>query len=134
MAPDNQAPNRTEAGTFAPGTSGNPGGRPKGTVSLRARLRARLTQEGRTGADLADELLDELLQIALRRRKMSARTRLAALTFLFEQLDGKAIQSVEVSDPRAERMDDFISTLAGAYDDALAGAEDEAPPDGPTAS
>jgi hypothetical protein len=42
--PQKQAKNRNPDGTFPPGVSGNPGGRPRGRVSLRALLQERLAQ------------------------------------------------------------------------------------------
>ncbi len=58
--PQEQGNNRRENGTYRPGHSGNPGGRPKGRKSLYTRVRARLDRslpDGRTIADLVAEVI-----------------------------------------------------------------------------
>lgn len=77
--------NRRVAGRFAPGHSGNPGGRPKGLAAL---IRQR------TGDGI--ELVEFALKI-LRSRSQDPRLRLQAMEWLADRGFGRAVQSHEVT-------------------------------------
>lgn len=82
--------NRLENGQFAPGASGNPGGRPKGSISLVKILREKL-EEIAPGQKktYAERLVDKLLTTAL-----SLNGDLRAIQDVIDRVDGKAVQSV----------------------------------------
>lgn len=76
-------------GRFAPGTSGNPGGRPKG---LSAFLRAKYGEDG-------GKLVQELEKIAFTKNKATpVRVRLEALRELLNRHSGKAPDMVQLED------------------------------------
>src|SRR5689334_15594009 len=79
--------NRSPAGRFVPGHSGNPSGRPK-SAGLAALIKDK-TQDGA-------ELVDIALKI-LRSRREETRYRLEALAFLADRGWGKPIQAHEVT-------------------------------------
>lgn len=88
---------RDDLGRFVPGTSGNPGGRPKPPDGLRTRL-AELSP-------LAVERLGELLDSADERVRLEA-----ARAILDRHLGRPAIQA-EISLHRAERDDQIAALL-----------------------
>jgi hypothetical protein len=77
---------------FMPGQSGNPNGRPhaRGLIAaLRLKI-AEITPDGRT---IEQHLIDVLLQEALR-----GKHRVPAVELIFDRLEGKAHQRLEVAD------------------------------------
>lgn len=81
--PDVPTPVRTTRGTFAPGQSGNPGGR----VGLPADIRARLEAA-------APEAVDRLIELV---RSEDDRVALAASEALLSRLFGKPAQAVDAT-------------------------------------
>lgn len=79
--------NRTPAGRFPKGLSGNPRGRPKGSAGLAAYIRQR-TREGR---DLADTVIDVLTS------SEDAKVKIDAATWLANRAFGTPVQSHEVT-------------------------------------
>jgi len=81
---------------FVPGRSGNPSGRPHSRgllVALRHKI-AEIAPDGRT---IEEHLIEVLLQEALRDRR-----RLPALDLIFDRLEGRARQQIEVADVTRE--------------------------------
>jgi hypothetical protein len=76
--------NRTPTGQFAPGVSGNPGGRPKG-IALTVRER---TNDG-------EDLVDVLLSIV---KDGNDRDKIAAVQILLDRGFGKATQTFDLGD------------------------------------
>jgi hypothetical protein len=81
---------------FMPGQSGNPNGRPR-TRGLLGTLRFRVSEVGPDGRSLEDRLIDVLVQEALR-----GRHRLAAVETIFDRLEGRARQHLDVADVSKE--------------------------------
>jgi hypothetical protein len=81
---------------FLPGQSGNPNGRPR-TRGLVNALRAKVAEAGPDGRSLEDRLVGVLLQEAL-----GGRHRLAAVEVIFDRLEGRARQQIEVADVTKE--------------------------------
>jgi hypothetical protein len=79
-----------------PGQSGNPSGRPR-TRGLVSALRAKVAEVGPDGRSLEDRLVGVLLQEAL-----GGRHRLAAVEVIFDRLEGRARQQIEVADVTKE--------------------------------
>lgn len=77
---------------FLPGKSGNPNGRPH-TRGLIAALRFKITEIAPDGRSIEEHLIDVILQEALR-----GKHRLPAIELIFDRLEGKARQSLEVAD------------------------------------
>jgi hypothetical protein len=77
---------------FLPGQSGNPNGRPR-TRGLVSALRSKVSEIGTDGRSVEDQLVSVLLQEALRGRQ-----RLAAVEIIFDRLEGRARQQIEVAD------------------------------------
>ena len=77
---------------FLPGQSGNPHGRPH-TRGLIAALRLKTTEMARDGRTIEEHLIDALLQEPLR-----GKHRLPAVELIFDRLEGKARQTLEVAD------------------------------------
>jgi uncharacterized protein DUF5681 len=69
---------------FAPGQSGNPGGRPKGLIEMRLAARAHTVQA-----------LDTLVRI-MRSRKAAASARVRAVSELLDRAWGKPVQELAV--------------------------------------
>ncbi|MBE0418114.1 MAG: hypothetical protein IBX63_10150 [Coriobacteriia bacterium] len=86
---------RDAQGRWRPGASGNPAGRPPG-VSLRPLIEARLsdTPEGLEGRTLGEELAMRIVADAIKRDGPSRK-------LVFELLEGKARQSVAITQPDA---------------------------------
>ena len=81
---------------FLPGQSGNPNGRPR-TRGLLGALRGRVSEVGQDGRSLEDRLVGVLIEEALR-----GRHRLAAVEVIFDRLEGRARQQIEVADVTKE--------------------------------
>lgn len=81
---------------FLPGRSGNPGGRPR-TSGLLAALRARVSAVASDGRTVEQQLADVLVQEGLH-----GKNRLAAVEVIFDRLEGRARQQVDVADVTRE--------------------------------
>ena len=81
---------------FVPGKSGNPSGRPR-TRGLVSALLAKVQEVGSDGRTIEQQLVDVLVQEALR-----GRHRLAAVATIFDRLEGRARQQIEVADVTKE--------------------------------
>jgi hypothetical protein len=81
---------------FVPGKSGNPSGRPR-TRGLVSSLRAKMSEVGPDGRSLEERLVAVLIQEALRGRQ-----RLAAVAVIFDRLEGRAHQQIQVADVTKE--------------------------------
>jgi hypothetical protein len=77
---------------FLPGRSGNPSGRPR-TRGLVNALHAKVSESGSDGLTVEQQLVDVLVHEALR-----GRHRLAAVEVIFDRLEGRARQQIEVAD------------------------------------
>jgi len=77
---------------FLPGKSGNPNGRPH-AKGLIAALRLKVAEIAADGRSIEEHLIDVVLQEALR-----GKHRLAAVELIFDRLEGKAHQRLEVAD------------------------------------
>jgi hypothetical protein len=84
---------------FMPGQSGNPSGRPR-TRGLLGTLRVRVSEIGTDGRSIEDRLIDVLLQEALR-----GRHRLAAVEIIFNRLEGRSTQQIQVADVTKQLRD-----------------------------
>jgi hypothetical protein len=84
---------------FVPGKSGNPTGRPRTQGLVRALL-AKVLEIGPDGRSIEQQLVDVLVQEALR-----GRHRLAAVATIFDRLEGRARQQIEVADVTKELRD-----------------------------
>jgi hypothetical protein len=77
---------------FMPGQSGNPNGRPR-SRGLVSALRSTVSEVGHDGRSVEQQLVDVLLHEALR-----GRHRLAAVEVIFDRLEGRATQQIQVAD------------------------------------
>jgi hypothetical protein len=77
---------------FMPGKSGNPKGRPS-TRGLLNALKAAVSEVGKDGETNEQKLVDVLIYEALKGRK-----RLAAITTIFDRLEGKPRQQLDFND------------------------------------
>ena len=84
---------------FVPGKSGNPNGRPRMRGLVNA-LRAKVAEIAPNGRTIEQQLVDVLVQEALR-----GRHRLAAVATIFDRLEGRARQQIEVADVTKELRD-----------------------------
>ncbi len=77
---------------FQPGQSGNPAGRPptRGFISA---LRAAVAGETKDGRTIEQAIVDELIRQALRGRK-----KLQAISEIFDRLEGKPRQALDLND------------------------------------
>ena len=83
---------RTERGTFAPGVSGNPSGRPRRTIDLSAMLDEALATapEGSSYKTVADEVVAALL------RRCCAGD-VQAIRLVIDRIDGPTVPVIETS-------------------------------------
>jgi hypothetical protein len=83
---------------FMPGRSGNPGGRPRGR-SLTAILREALDREHpkHPGRTVGEVLVDVPLEVAERKDRR-------AILDIFNRLEGRAVQAVELSRPAGDTI------------------------------
>jgi hypothetical protein len=77
---------------FFPGRSGNPSGRPR-TSGLLAALRARVSEVGPDGRAAEEQLANVLVEEGLH-----GKNRLAAVEVIFDRLEGRARQQIDVAD------------------------------------
>ncbi|MFO0828427.1 MAG: DUF5681 domain-containing protein [Phycisphaerales bacterium] len=82
--PDPPAGARDARGRFTPGTSGNPGGRPRGRVSFTESLRRALEADADDGRPIADRLAETLVRAALTGD-------LRAIALIADRTEGRAI-------------------------------------------
>jgi hypothetical protein len=85
--PEEQENSRNADGTFKPGVSGNPGGRPIGSVSIVGMIRKKFEEQ----PEYAEEWVDKLLEDDPSNRKA-----------VMEQIDGKPKQ-LSTTRPQARR-------------------------------
>jgi Family of unknown function (DUF5681) len=81
---------------FLPGQSGNPNGRPH-TKGLLTALRNKVAETRADGRTIEDQLVEVLVQEALR-----GKHRLPAIESIFDRLEGRSIQRVNVNDVTAD--------------------------------
>jgi hypothetical protein len=81
---------------FLPGQSGNPHGRPHSKGLLIA-LRNKVAEADADGRTVEDQLVEVLVQEALR-----GKHRLPAVEAIFDRLEGRSIQRVDVKDVSAD--------------------------------
>lgn len=105
--PDDLVGYRRPNGTFAPGRSGNPRGRPPGAVSLAARLQAMLAEcpPGVDEATWAEALVAATLRDAVQNDGPSRR-------LVWELIEGKPRQAVEVDLPSGGAVLTIAETVA----------------------
>jgi hypothetical protein len=77
---------------FSKGQSGNPGGRPRKGKTLTEALKKALNAKAEDGKKKREKLAETLLDLAITDRNV------AALKYVFDRLDGRPVESVEVSD------------------------------------
>jgi hypothetical protein len=75
---------------FLPGRSGNPNGRPP-TRGLVNSLKVKITEVGQDGRSVEDLLVDALL-----REAFGGRNRMAALAYIFDRLEGRPRQALDI--------------------------------------
>ena len=90
-------PNRTEAGRFPPGVSGNPNGRPKDQVSFMGILRSALAEENKSGKSVGERIIARYIKLALAGNGQ-------ALEALVARIDGKPAQSLTLKGDSAEPL------------------------------
>ena len=81
---------------FLPGQSGNPNGRPPTTGLLNA-LKKTVSQVVEDGRSVEEHLVDALIQEAF-----GGKNRMAALSYIFDRLEGRPRQQFEVKDISAD--------------------------------
>jgi hypothetical protein len=81
---------------FLPGRSGNPSSRPR-TRGLVSALHAKVSEVGPDGRRIKQQLVDVLLREALR-----GKHRLAAVEVIFDRLEGRASQHIQIADVTKE--------------------------------
>jgi hypothetical protein len=90
--PEKQEIKRRQNGTFAPGVTGNPGGRPKGSVSLKRLLTERLA-DCPSGSDKtwAQAIVEATIRDVLKGDGQARK-------LVWEYIDGSPKQSVSIED------------------------------------
>lgn len=89
------------------GQSGNPGGRPKGSVNLTNRLRAALSKND---GQLADIVVKKLIHEA-------AKGKFNHLHEIFDRIDGKVTQRIEIEATIEETKREFIQAAERVLDE-----------------
>ena len=87
---DVESDGRDEQGRFLPGTSGNPGGRPKGSVSLATALQRELLRRQESGQAGIEAVAARLVDLALQGD-------LRAVREIGDRLDGKPKQAIDLA-------------------------------------
>ena len=90
-------PNRTEAGRFPPGVSGNPNGRPKDQFSFMGILRSALAEENKSGKSVGERIIARYIKLALAGNGQ-------ALEALVARIDGKPAQSLTLKGDSTEPL------------------------------
>ena len=90
-------PNRTEAGRFPPGVSGNPSGRPKDQFSFMGILRSALAEENKSGKSVGERIVRRYIKLALTGNQQAAEA-------LMARIDGKPAQSLTLKGDSAEPL------------------------------
>jgi hypothetical protein len=81
---------------FLPGQSGNPSGRPRTTGLLNA-LKKTVSQVVEDGRSVEQHLVDALIKEAF-----DGKNRMAALSYIFDRLEGRPRQQLDVKDITAD--------------------------------
>lgn len=89
---------RLPNGRFAPGTSGNPAGRPRVPEEIRTRL-----------SEIGPEMLDRLICIAQEARREDVR--MAAITKLLQYAYGTSLVPADDNSPQDERLISYLEAL-----------------------
>ena len=84
---------------FMPGQSGNPNGRPPTTGLLNA-LKKTVSQVVDDGRSVAEHLVDALIKEAF-----EGKHRMAALSYIFDRMEGRPRQQLDVKDISADLAD-----------------------------
>lgn len=90
MTQDADTATRDDHGRYLPGTSGNPGGRPKGSVSLVTSIRRELERRRDLGQPGLEAVAARLVDLALEGD-------LRAVREIGDRLDGKPTQALDVN-------------------------------------
>lgn len=123
--PQEQGISRSTDGRFAPGTSGNPSGRPLGSVSLVAKMRAHLAD--RIGSALADALgLPPDATVADALVTSTARAAVngdpAARKLLWAYVEGSPRKSIDFTDTTALLAGRTVAEMLARLDELRAKA------------
>lgn len=106
---------------FLPGQSGNPKGRPH-TKGLLTALRHKVGEIGLDGRTIEEQLVEVLVQEALR-----GKHRLPAVEMIFDRLEGRARQQIEVADVTRELREKSDEELRFYLEHNRWPADDELP-------
>ena len=106
---------------FLPGHSGNPKGRPH-TKGLLSALRLKVAEIAADGRTVEEHLVEVLVQEALRSKR-----RLPALEMIFDRLQGRARQQIEVADVTRQLREKSDAELQFYIDHDRWPNEDELP-------
>jgi uncharacterized protein DUF5681 len=107
---------------FLPGQSGNPKGRPH-TKGLLTALRHKVAEIGLDGRTIEEQLVEVLVQEAL-----SGQHPLPAVEMIFDRLEGRARQQIEVADVTRELREKSDDELRFYLEHQRWPADDELPP------
>lgn len=94
---------------FQPGQSGNPQGRPR-TKGLVNALKAAVAEEVPDGRTVEEALADTLIEEGL-----NGKHRLAAISAIYDRIEGKPRQSISFEDARKQEQEE----IAGMTDEQL---------------
>lgn len=91
---------RNELGQFVPGTSGNPGGKPKSYFSFTRKLKEILELDPEKG----EKLINKLITMAVENGDTKA------AKILWEYIDGKPLQKVQVNEVSESELLDSLES------------------------